>query len=74
MLGHSLLSASMLREVLPIGSAPAPIQGPSFGLGPNCLGQMQAQCHLASWMGEKGGAMASWAAQSRRGGLVKMHN
>lgn len=34
-----------------LGLPPAPILGPSFGPGPNCLGQTQAQCHLASWRG-----------------------
>lgn len=34
-----------------LGLPPAPIQGPSFGPGPNCLGQTQALCHLASWRG-----------------------
>lgn len=35
----------------PLGLPPALIQGPSFGPGPDCLGQMQALCHLASWRG-----------------------
>lgn len=40
-----------LEKSSPLGLPPVPIQGPSFGPGPDCLEQTQALCHLASWRG-----------------------
>lgn len=60
-----------LREVQPTGSAPAPIQGPSFGPGPDCLGQTQALCHLASWRGRGVGPWPAGLPGALRGGSLR---
>ena len=64
----SVPSIQVSEESSPLGLLPAPIQGPSFGPGPDCLGQMKALCHLASWRGREGWGLGQLGCLEHGGG------
>lgn len=53
--GWASLSIQASDKPSTLGLPLAPRPSPSFGPGPDCLGQMQACCHLASWRGRGAG-------------------